>query len=132
MALHVIFHGFLRGVELAWLSREDILLPEDVVGVSTCGLRVRESKTGPNQWAWILDPAVIPMLRYLRSVTPPGGRVFPSQKELNSSLAWCTELCNIDASFTVHSLRHGRASLETLLRTHPEEIRRLGPAVGVL
>ena len=129
LGLVVAFEGFLRVGELCRLRGSDILLPEDSVdSFHNCGLRIRVAKTGRNQFARISDPAVIVVLRYLKLITPPEGYCMggATGKDFNAALKWGMTLLGVDCHFTMHSLRHGRATMGFLGGETAEAVRLLG------
>jgi integrase len=125
------WEGYLRVGEALGLRREHVMLPERADGlghVRHCGLRLRETKRGPNQFVRITDPAIIRYLRWLHERTAPGGLLFPDlyAQKLNRLLKWAALFLGLPAVFSMHSCRHGHASDDFLRDKHPDVIRRAG------
>ena len=126
LGLVVCFDGYLRVSELCNLRGSDILVGgrsgSDSGG---SGLRIRKAKTGKNQFARITDPLVIDVLQLLRDVTPPEELVFKgaTPRLFNRLLLLLARILGLCYHFTMHSLRHGRASKAHLDREPPEQIR---------
>ena len=97
---------------------ERLLLPLIDPHISLWGL------TGKNQFARIQDPAVITILEYLRLMTADDALVFrgATERDFNSVLRYGCQLLGLPI-FTMHSLRHGRATLGFLNGDLPEVIR---------
>ena len=126
LGLLVAFAGCLRASELLGLHGSDILLPGDSRDSSnTCGLRLRRTKTGRNQFARISDPAVITVLSFLKCITPANSRIFKGLSGLtfNNMLKWVCNTVGLSFYFTMHSLRHGAATHKFLGGEAPETIR---------
>ena len=126
LGLVVCFDGYLRVSELCNLHGSDILVESRSTSGSTgCGLRIRKAKTGKNQFARITDPLVIDVLRLLKSITPADQLVFKgaTPRFFNKLLTLLCHTLDIKHRFTMHSLRHGRASKAHLDREPPEHIR---------
>ena len=126
LGLLVAFDACLRVSELRGLRGSDILLPEDSRDSGrACGLRLRMTKTGRNQLAKVSDPAVIRVLRALKDFTLPEERVFMgvSRAFFNKLLFHACRVLKLPITFTMHSLRHGRATMKFLNGEHPESIR---------
>ena len=90
-----------------------------------CGLRIRYAKTGRSQFARISDPAVISVLRYLKLVTGAEDLVMrgTTGAEMNAALKWATGILGLSFHFTMHSLRHGRATMGFLGGDPAEQVR---------
>ena len=126
LGLLVAFDACLRVSELRLLRGNDILLPEDSRDSGrACGLRLRVTKTGRNQFARVHDPAVIQVLRFLKGITLPEERVFMGVSSVffNRLLFTACRTLKLPITFTMHSLRHGRATMKFLNGEHPESIR---------
>ena len=126
LGLVVAFNGFLRIGELVALRGGDLLIPTASRDTQTAsGVSIQDAKTGRLQFARIKDPAVARILRFLKLSTAPGELVFrgATPADFNHTLAWACQRLGIPVHFTMHSLRHGRASLGFLQGDLPEEIR---------
>ena len=122
----VAFEGYLRVGELCRLRGSDILVDGAVgSGSKGCGLRIRIAKTGRNQFARISDPLVVKVLRFLKSRTGGEELVFQgaTPRVFNGLLKLLCQQLGLLQHFTMHSLRHGRASKGHLDREMPEHIR---------
>lgn len=126
LGLVVAFEGYLRVGELCRLRGSDILVDSIVrSGSRGCGLRIRVAKTGRNQFARISDPHVIEVLKFLQDRTPDEDLVFQgaTPRLFNALLKLLCKQLGLVQHFTMHSLRHGRASKGHLDRELPEHIR---------
>ena len=124
--LLLAFGGCLRVSELLGLHGLDVLVPDDPrQSGSAVGLRLRKTKTGPNKFARIRDPLLVPLLRFLKVITPPESLIFEgiSNYTLNKLLGWCSTVLRLDVRFTMHSLRHGAAVKRFLDGDSPDLIR---------
>lgn len=122
----IAFEGYLRVGELCRLRGSDILVDRVVSsGTHGCGLRIRVAKTGRNQFARIQDPHVIEVLRFLKTCTGGEDLVFQgaTPRVFNGLLKLLCVQLGLLQHFTMHSLRHGRASKGHLNREMPEHIR---------
>lgn len=126
LGLVVCFDGYLRVSELCNLRGSDILIGSRSSSDSRgSGLRIRKAKTGNNQFARITDPVVIDVLRLLSDLTPAEELVFKgaTPRLFNRLLTLLATTLRVHHRFTMHSLRHGRASKAHLDREPPEQIR---------
>ena len=122
----VAFESYLRVGELCRLRGSDILVDGVVSsGSHGCGLRVRIAKTGRNQFARVRDSSVISILRVLKERTGDEELVFQgaTPRVFNGLLKLLCQQLGLVQHFTMHSLRHGRASKGHLDREMPEHIR---------
>lgn len=129
LAMLIAFEGYLRVSEVLALRREDVLLPGDMRGSRTaCGIRILQAKTGRHQFARVVDRTTVLYLRWLVDNTAPGARLFPGlyAVKLNRLLSWSARVLGVPPVFTMHSLRHGRASEAMLANEPPDAIRRAG------
>ena len=120
------FEGYLRVGELCRLRGSDILVDGVVSsGSQGVGLRIRVAKTGRNQFARIRDPSVVNILRFLKNSTDAEGLVFQgaTPRLFNALLKLLCCRLGFTQAFTMHSLRHGRASKGHLDGEMPEHIR---------
>ena len=126
IGLLVAFGSSLRVSELLGLYGLDILIPNDPRQSGTAaGFRLRTTKTGPNKFARINDPLLIPLLRFLKQITPPSHLVFSgdSRASFNRLLLWACRKLKLSFHFTMHSLRHGSAVKRFLDGEAPDLIR---------
>ena len=118
MAVGVLlsFDCLLRVGELVGLLREDAADHDDPrLGVTnsarTFSLRLRHTKTGPNKWTMVSDPAVVHLLRFVYDTTEPKKPLFPfSAAQLRSAFHESVESLGLSRTYVLHSLRHGGAS----------------------
>lgn len=120
------FDCFLRVGELVGLLREDVADAQDPrIGRTSfeMTLRLRRTKTGPNQWVTVRDNSVRVLLRKLVSATPPRHRIFPFTASVFRSRfkAACAALC-LSHEYVPHSLRHGGATRAHILGIPLEDI----------
>lgn len=129
MAIAVLlgFHCLLRIGEVVGLHREDVADSGDHrLGSLTTQhmfLRLRHTKTGPNQWVSVTDPHVQFLLRSTIAATQPYHRVFPfsaAALRINFKRA-CAQL-GLSPDYVPHSLRHGGATLLSLDGVPMEDI----------
>jgi integrase len=122
----VAFDCFLRVGELCSLKREDVADAKDArLGVEFKGmaLRLRRTKTGPNQWVTVENEEVIQLLRPLVAKTKPGHSLFPVSTSTYRRLfkSACSDL-KLSSTYVPHSLRHGGATRQHLLGRSMEDI----------
>jgi integrase len=120
------FDCLLRVGELVNLRREDVADAKDArIGVASkdMTLRLRSTKTGPNQWVIVRDPSVKILLRKLLASTSPGDFLFPFSATTyrNHFKAACATL-GLSSAYVPHSLRHGGATRAHLLGMPLEDI----------
>jgi hypothetical protein len=80
VATVLAFDCFLRISEFLGLRREDVADARDArIGVAGVDMtiRLRSTKTGPNQWVVVQDPQVKRLVRLVVSSTRPGRFLFP-------------------------------------------------------
>jgi integrase-like protein len=120
------FDCFLRVNELVGLHREDVADAKDArIGAFAVDMtiRLRQTKTGPNQWVTVEDPQVKSLLRLAVSCTSPGQRLFPfSAAVFRSSFKRACSDLSLSSSYVPHSLRHGGATRAHLLNRPMEDI----------
>lgn len=122
------FDCFLRIGELVNIRRGDVAdtgdsrMGSEYRGMS---LRLRTTKTGPNQWVQVDDAKVQSLLRQVVATTHGGAeaRLFPwSASDFRGVFkATCTQL-GLTANYVPHSLRHGGATRWHLLGYPVESI----------
>ncbi|CAK0858846.1 unnamed protein product, partial [Prorocentrum cordatum] len=113
-------HIGLRPSEMLSLTTDDLTFPEDGgyhqdEGALVIGLGLKTGTTAQRAQAASLrfpkDAVFIHLLRHLRSITPPGHRLFPYPLEVyRRELAEIQRGFGIDARWTPHSPRAGYAS----------------------
>jgi integrase len=126
IATLLAFDCFLRVGELCSLKREDVADSKDSrLGVDFKGmaLRLRKTKTGPNQWVTVEDEQVMHLLRGVIAKTKPGHSLFPVSTSTYRRLfkSACSDL-KLSSSYVPHSLRHGGATRQHLLGKPMEDI----------
>jgi integrase len=122
----VAFDCFLRVGELVGLRMEDVADAKDArIGVDSVDmtLRLRSTKTGPNQWVVVENPVVKTLVRQLVSSSPPNSFLFPFTASAfrNHFKSACADL-NLSPLYVPHSLRHGGATRLHLLGRPMEDI----------
>lgn len=120
------FDCLLRVGELVNLRREDVADAKDArIGVASVDMtiRLRSTKTGPNQWVIVRDPSVKILLRKLLDSTSSGDHLFPfSTSTFRTHFkATCASL-GLSPLYVPHSLRHGGATRAHLLGMPLEDI----------
>jgi integrase len=120
------FDCLLRIGELVGLRVEDVADAEDArIGVDSVDmtLRLRSTKTGPNQWVVVENPVVKTLVRQLVSTSPPDSFLFPFTASVfrNRFKSACSDL-NLSPLYVPHSLRHGGATRLHLLGRPMEDI----------
>ena len=126
IATLLAFDCFLRVGELCSLKREDVADSKDArLGVDFKGmaLRLRKTKTGPNQWVTVDNEQVMQLLRGVIARTKPGHSLFPVSTSTYRRLfkSACSDL-KLSSSYVPHSLRHGGATRQHLLGKSMEDI----------
>ena len=126
MAVLLGFDCFLRIGELVGLRVEDVADVKDArIGVDSVdmSLRLRSTKTGPNQWVVVENPIVKTLLRQLLASSEPGSFLFPFKASLfrHYFKAACSDL-GLSPAYVPHSLRHGGATYHHLLGRPMEDI----------
>ena len=120
------FDCFLRVGELVGLKREDVADSSDArLGAEFKGmaLRLRKTKTGPNQWVEVESKEVMALLRGVVASTKPGQLLFPVSTSAYRTIfkSACADL-GLSKSYVPHSLRHGGATRSHLLGKSMEDI----------
>jgi integrase len=114
VATLLAFDCFLRIGELVNLRKEDISLPGDArvdAGYDRVGLRLRQTKTGPNKFVAVHDPAICALLIDVAKDTRKGARLFPWSA--GAFRAYFKRTCGhlgLSPRYVPHSLRHGGAT----------------------
>lgn len=111
------FDCLLRVSELVGLRVEDVADSGDPrVGTRFSGmaLRLRHTKTGPNQWVIVRSPAVVALVRMLlqdSKAASGGALLFPVSSDVfrRRFKKACAQL-GLSDSYVPHSLRHGGAT----------------------
>jgi len=115
VATLLAFDSYLRISEFTNLYREDIALGSDVrIGAGRPDrmyLRLRKTKTGPEQGVEVLNPDVKALLSIVIKRVPVGGKVFPYEDAQYRVLFHrvCDDL-KLPRDYVPHSLRHGGAT----------------------
>jgi integrase len=126
------FHCLLRVGELTQLTKADIAVQnDDRLGLGKMAmlgaLRLRKTKTGPNQWVEIEDVQIMSLLNIVTEQLQPSDRVFPfSAASLRRAIKLSCSNLGIDTHYVPHSLRHGGATRLSMLKVSIEEIMRRG------
>ena len=127
IATVLAFDCFLRVGELVGLKKADVAdvndhrLGSEYSGTS---LRLRKTKTGPNQWVQVLDEDVVQLLRCVLDTTARGSdALFPFTAAQYRSIFknTCAQL-GLSHRYVPHSLRHGGATRWHLLGHSIEEV----------
>jgi hypothetical protein len=110
----VAFDAMLRGHEVVGLLREDVVDTGDArVGpeYKGMGLSLRQTKTGPNKFVTVRDPAVQELLRRRVCRLRPGQRVFPfTTDQFRRVFKETCAALGLSSAYVPHSLRHGGAT----------------------
>ena len=123
----VAFDCFLRVGELVNIRRADIATTGDVrMGSEYRGtaIRLRKTKTAPNQWVQLQDKNVEVLLLILVScVSGDQTKLFPfTANQYRSCFKQVCAQLNLSSSYVPHSLRHGGATRWHLLGHSIEDI----------
>jgi hypothetical protein len=120
------FDCLLRVGELVGLQRADIADSGDArMGSEYKGmaLRLRKTKTGPNQWVDVQDPIVRVLLRDLLRSSRSQGFIFPfSSNEFRDVFKATCAALGLSERYVPHSLRHGGATRLHLMGVSIEDI----------
>ena len=120
------FDCLLRVGELVSLVTTDVADAGDSrIGKEYKGLalRLRKTKTGPNQWVSVKDPSVSFLLRQLLRSTRRGARIFPfTASDFRQLFKSCCADIGLSERYVPHSLRHGGATRLHLQGISIEEI----------
>lgn len=131
LALLLGFDCFLRNGELVNLVKADVADSGDPrVGTSYTGvaLRLRDTKTGKNQWVTVMNPHVRKLLRErVLALRSQADRLFPFSSDQFRTVfrAVCDNL-GLSRAYVVHSLRHGGATKAFLDNMPIAEIKKRG------
>lgn len=120
------FHCYLRLGEICNLRVSDVADSGDArVGGEYRGmaLRLRTTKTGPNQWVEVKDAAVIALLRQRLSGRRSGSFVFGfSASSYRRLFKAVLSNLGLSSAYVPHSLRHGGATRDHLLGASLEHV----------
>ena len=120
------FHCYLRLGEICNLRVSDVADSGDArVGCEYRGmaLRLRTTKTGPNQWVEVKDAAVIALLRQRLSGRRSGTFAFGfSASSYRRLFKAVLSNLGLRSSYVPHSLRHGGATRDHLLGASLEHV----------
>jgi len=127
IATLLAFDCFLRVGELVNIRKVDIATTGDVrMGAEYKGtaIRLRKTKTGPNQWVQIHDKNVeVLLLALLSCVSGDQTSLFPfTANQYRSCFKQVCSQLNLSSSYVPHSLRHGGATRWHLLGNSIEDI----------
>lgn len=125
------FDCMLRVGELAALRKADVAVSGDPrVGAEYRGmsLRLRQTKTGPNQWVAVHDPAVQQLLLAVVHATSGDDELlFPfSTAEFRQVFKAVCASWHLSSRYVPHSLRHGGATRWSLLGHSVDDIKLRG------
>ena len=127
------FECYLRVGELAGLRRKDVAGADDArlgSGFRRVALRLKHTKTGKNQWVEVRSPTVRRLLRLWLERAPhdPKARLLPvSAPSFRSHFKSACRFLGLSPDYVPHSLRHGGATHDHLVRRLPlEDILRHG------
>lgn len=117
MAVGVLlsFDCYLRVSELCGIKGSDVADIGDprLGGNNMMAIRLRKTKTGPNQWVTVRRVELVHMLRTL--VGPPISRLFQfSPASFRYRLRKTCRALGLSQKYTPHSLRHGGATCDHL------------------
>jgi len=122
------FHCLLRVGELVNIRKADVAVREDDrLGLDRQpfegALRLRATKTGPNQWVSIVDPDVMTLLNFALVGLRPEDKVFPfSAASFRKLLRSVSLELGIRTPYVPHSFRHGGATRLHMLGISIEDI----------
>lgn len=133
VATLLAFDCYLRIGEFTSLTRGDVADAGDLrlgSGHEGMALRLRHTKTGPNQWVNVRNPDVITLVRSRLSTMPSRrkrARLFPFAPSTyrRHFKAACKDL-GLSPDYVPHSLRHGGATHDHVRGMQLEEILRHG------
>jgi integrase len=122
------FDCFLRIGELLALRYEDVADAGDSRFVSVdMAVRLRHTKTGPNQLVVVQSPEVKHLVRYVLRGTAKGGCLFPySSGVFRLRFKQACRSLGLSSSYVPHSLRHGGATRAHLRGVSLEDILQRG------
>lgn len=131
LALLLGFDCFLRNGEIVNLVKSDVADSGDPrVGTSYTGvaLRLRDTKTGKNQWVTVMNTHVRKLLRErVKALKSPTDRLFPfSSDQLRVMFRAVCDNLGLSRAYVVHSLRHGGATKAYLDNMPIAEIKKRG------
>ena len=120
------FHCYLRLGEICNLRASDVADSGDArVGAEYRGmaLRLRTTKTGPNQWVEVTDVSVAALLRALLAGRRREDLVFDfSASFYRMTFKAVLSNLGISSTYVPHSLRHGGATRDHLLGASLEQV----------
>ena len=127
IATLLAFDCYLRVGELTNLRRADVATVGDArLGPQFSGtaLRLRSTKTGPNQWVSLGRPVVRALLlKHAAATTDPESKIFNFSADSYRRVfkAACSQL-GLSRTYVPHSLRHGGATHDHLAGVSVEDI----------
>ncbi len=108
------FDCCLRVSEMTSLVKEDIADVGDTrmgSGFSSMSIRLKKTKTGPNQFVAIRDPAVVKLVRRLLADTRSGSWLFSfTSAQYRYEFKKTCSILGLSSDYVPHSLRHGGAT----------------------
>ena len=125
------FDCLLRNGEVVGLFGSDVADAGDPrIGTSYTGmaLRLRDTKTGKNQWVTVLNPALRKLLRErVKALKSPTDRLFPfTSDQFREVFRATADNLGLSRAYVVHSLRHGGATKAFLDNMPIAEIKKRG------
>ena len=126
-AVLLAFDCYTRVSELLAIRACDVALPSDArLGSSVlhgAGIRLPRTKTGSNQFVRPRKPVVLYLLAKVLAASQPTSRLFPFSAGYFRAFfrSVCHQL-HLDPAYTLHSLRHGGATHDSLCGEPPEFI----------
>lgn len=128
VATVLAFDCYLRINEFCQLRVDDVSNSQDArLGREYTGtaLRLRSTKTGPNQWVQVEHPAVQTLLLQVKAARQRGNHQFmfgcTAAQYRRLFKAMCAEL-GLSSEYVPHSLRHGGATRDHLRGRNLEDI----------
>ena len=130
LATLLAFNCYLRVGELCNLRKEDVAFSQDArmgSAFSGCSLRLRHTKTGPDQWVRVRSQPIRVLLRGLVDSLDPGVLLFGfSASTFRSRFKRACARLGLSDKYVPHSLRHGGATHDYLLGMRLEDVLFLG------
>ena len=109
------FHCLLRIGELTSLRRSDVALSNDPrlgIKFNNMALRLRQTKTGSNQWVEIIDKDVQVLVKVLlRQTAHDDLLILMTSMHFRSLFKETCDSLGLSSKYVPHSLRHGGATL---------------------
>jgi integrase len=119
---------YLRVSEMTEIRKKDVTVPGDARldgVVAEMSIRLKSTKTGPNQFVTVRHPQVVALMLRLIKDTPGGGKTklfdFKPAAFRYRFKKTCKSL-GLKAKYVPHSLRHGGATMDALLGMALEDV----------